>query len=35
MVSSCGVEMANTTLRSRDRPFGELIADIVLATFVL
>ena len=35
MVSSCGVEMENTTLRSQDRPFGKLIAGIVLATFVL
>ena len=28
MVSSCGVEMEHTTLRSRDRSFGELIVGI-------
>ena len=35
IVPRCRLELENTTLRSRDRPFGELIAGIVLATFVL
>ena len=32
MVSSCGVEMEHTTLRSRDRSFGELIVGINAGT---